>query len=148
MRTGRKPPHPIRFYGYISIGVTHQMGLYAIINSWEPQAVINTGLTANDGYLAENWYASDGKVRTVPTGAAYVQQLKDNHIPIYITATGASRINSVSPKIIKTWIAGSEKVAGGQYIAISDENYSSQTDFIEPAAIIHKLTKRSWFTGW
>lgn len=188
IRLGHRTPHPIRFYGYISIGVTHQagnysvkqvqslllhwkkigvygilydtagpdfgvshqrlmkliqlahrIGLYVIVNSWFPQAVMNVGLTANDGYLAENWYVSSGEIRSIPEGVTYVKQLRDHGIPIYMTATGGNRIDTIHQAEIRAWIAGSKKVAGGQYIDISDENYSADTDYIEPATIIHKL---------
>lgn len=185
IRMGKKGPHPIRFYGYISIGITHQAGnhstrqvqsllhswrqigvygvlydtagpdfgvsqqrltklvklahksgLYVIVNSWYPQAVMHVGLTTNDGYLAENWYASAGDIRSTPAGTAYVAQLKNQHIPIYMTGTGKQNIRSLNQSVLKAWIAGSKRVAGGQYIAISDENYSADTDYVEPASAL------------
>ncbi len=185
---GQKSSQPIRFYGYISIGVTHQAGnlsestvrsrllqwknigangvlydtagpdfgvshkrlerlikmahqtgLQVIVNSWYPQALLDAGLTVSDGYLAENWYVSDGRLRSVPSGAAYIQLLKRQGIPIYMTATGAARINAISPTTLRAWIAGSQKVAAGEFIAIADENYSADSDYIEPAATLKKL---------
>lgn len=182
---GHGRPHPMRFYGYISIGITHnggdlpvrgvnrrlqewkaigadgvlydtagpdygvsqtrlatlvklahQLGMTVIVNAWSPSAVLHAGLTKRDGYLAENWYASDGTIRSIPNGAKDIQRVIDVGIPVYMTATGGASVQSLPPAMVKSWIAGTSHVARGTYLSISDEYYSAQTDYTEPASAI------------
>ncbi len=126
------------------VALAHQYGMRIIVNSWYPQAVLHVGLTRHDGYLAENWYVAEGHVRSQPVGASYISLIKQEGIPIFMTATGGSHIQSLSLPTIKAWVKGSKKVAQGNYIAISDQYYSSDTDYIESAKTLKNII-RSFF---
>lgn len=124
------------------VQIAHSEGLSVLINSWYPEAVLGVGLTKFDGYLAENWYMSDGRIRSTPPGASYIRQVRRSGIPVYMTATGATTITSLHQPTLQNWILGTHRIARGQYIAISDENYSADTDYILPSTTIkHILTR-------
>lgn len=126
------------------VTLAHRHRLDVIVNAWSPRAVLSAGLTKQDGYLAENWYAADGKVRSTPSDAGDVTAVINSGILVYMTATAGARVSSPPPGTLASWIAGTSRVARGTYLAVSDENYSSQTNAILPASAITK-TVHSFF---
>lgn len=124
------------------VDYAHQMGLRVLIDTWFPDTLNSVQLTSgSDGYLCENWVYSDGQWR-IPRGQDIYSQLaalKQRGILIYmiVTMNGAQ----FTPQQAASPVARTIAAIGGQYISVSGEYYSAQSNAVFPEASLDPLIR-------
>lgn len=124
------------------VDYAHRMGLRVLIDTWFPDVLNGVQLTSgSDGYLCENWVYSDGQWR-IPRGQDIYSQLaalKQRGILIYmiVTMNGAN----FTPQQAASPVAKTIAAIGGQYISVSGEYYSAQSNAVFPEASLEPLIR-------
>lgn len=121
------------------VDFAHQEGLRVLINTWLPSTLAGLTLApGSDGYLCENWVYSDGQPNTRGADVyAELAQMKKTGILIYmiVTMNGAG----FTPAQAEQPVADTISAIGGQYISVSGEYYSAQSNAIFPASELTPL---------
>ncbi|MDE2144980.1 MAG: hypothetical protein KGJ01_03395 [Patescibacteria group bacterium] len=128
-----------------AVSYAHSLGLRVIINDWNPDTAMNVGLIpGEDGYSAENWVFSAGEWQSHPLPAssyAGLYSLEKQGIKVFMIVTMKNdnfTESQILPPVTKTI-----EMEKGNYISVSDQYYSAQSDAIFPAGGLRRAIYNS-----
>lgn len=118
----------------------HADHLRVMLNAWDPSDVLALHLIPGyDSELCENWVYSDGNSHTPRRTDVYGQlaQIRQEGLPVFMIVT-MGNANFTASDILQP-VAKTMAMEGGQYISVSGQYYSAQTDAIFPATSLESV---------
>ncbi len=126
-----------------AVRYAHSQNLRVIINDWNPETAMNVGLApGKDGYSAENWVFSDGQWQNPPLPTSSydgLHELESQGIKIFMIVTMHG--SNFTGRQILDPIKETIKQESGNYISVSGEYYSAQSNAIFPANELRQVIR-------